>query len=364
MPASAKIFTATQATLAAAFNIAAGGDMIKLLGNFDSAYLANRSFNGVVTLDSSQAVFSGTITFDNVSQVALNGGTFNIAANGAYAKGIAIYGGFNIYFDNVTINGSANGLVDQFGIAANGTHNLQVTHSKFNGLYSGIAAGALTGGFLAANTFVGSTSDGIDISDSHGTTAAGNKCSGGHPGPGAHPDCIQLWSVAGHALESDITVTGNSAYGPTQGFTDFDAGLRIKFTKNTVESSYIAGVACYDCIDSIITNNVLSTLAGAPYQTQIVIRNGSGNTILGNSIAPYIAPSAATSPENNPVVDLFSQTAFSDTPLSTYTDGAVSLTEDIPAAIPEPSSWALLVAGFGVIGLVRRRVRRTMLSGT
>ncbi len=369
VPTSAAVLRATQATINSTFNAANGGDTIALVGAFDSVYLANRSFSQVVTLDGSQAQFSGTLTLDHVNQIALSGGTFNIGANGAYAKGVTVYAGSNVYFDNVTVNGSGNGLIDQFGIAANGTRNLQVTHSKLNGLYSGVGVGALTGGFIAANTFTGSTSDGIDIADSHGVTASGNKCVGGHPGPGAHPDCIQLWSVAGHALASDITVTNNSATGPTQGFTNFDAGIRIKFSGNTVASSYIAGVACYACVDSIITNNKLSTLAGSPYQTQVVIWGGSNNVVSGNLIAPYTAPmSGVASLDAEVALSDYSPPAFGDELFRPSTgpsggllasslaaSGASSFAEDDPTAVPEPSSWALFIAGFAAVGVARRR---------
>ena len=349
VPTSAATLTATSSTLLSVFNGASGGDTITLVGSFGSVYLQNRSFSKVVTLDASHAQFSATMTLDNVGQVAFNGGTFNIASDGPYAKGVAVYGGGNIYFDAVTVNGSGDGAIDQFGIAISGTHNAQVTHSKFIGLYSGIAVGGATGGFLAVNTFTGSTSDGIDISDSHGTSAIANKCSGGNPRPGAHPDCIQLWSVAGHSLESDITVTYNTAIGATAGFTDFDQGLRINFSNNIVNASYPAGIACYDCVDSKITNNTLSTLPGSAYQTQVILYRGSGNAVSGNVVAPYIEPR----PNGMSLDDPFSGgagPAFASDALG------AGLSHDAPAAVPEPSSWALLIAGFAAVGVARRRV--------
>ena len=357
-PTSATVVTATETTLSAVFNRAVGGDTIKLLGNFDRAYLANRNFDRIVSLDASQATFSGTLTIENIQRVALNGGTFNIGANGSYAKGVAVYGGAHVYLDNLTIYGSANGLINQFGIAASSTYNLQVTHSRFNGLASGIAVGGLGGGFLAANNFIGSTSDGIDISDSHGTLATGNVCSGGHPGPSAHPDCIQLWSVPGHPLESDITVTNNRAYGPTAGFTDFDAGLRIKLSGNIVESSFIHGVSCYDCINSTITNNKVSTLAGSPYQTQVIVSRGSGNIVSGNIITPYIPQSNKQALKSDPVVDLFSHRALDTVEFSTANDWLVYPTEGTLTAVPEPSTWVLYVVGLCAAGIARRRAIR------
>jgi hypothetical protein len=35
----------------------------------------------------------------------------------------------------------------------------------------------------------------------------------------------------------------------------------------------------------------------------------------------------------------------------------------IPGAIPEPASWAMLIAGFGLVGAAQRRIRRTAATG-
>lgn len=359
VPVGAVNLTATSATLDAALNSLASGDWLVLNGTFGEFRLTNRTFNRVVSIDASHATFTTTMVFDNVWGVSLSGGAFNIAGNGSYSKGIALYGGKNIYIDNVTVTGG--GTVDQFGIAAQGTGNLQVTNSRFSGLSSGIGIGGAQGGFLAKNSFTAQTSDGIDIADSHGVTAVLNKCSGTIPGAGAHPDCIQLWSVAGHPLESDITVTNNTATGATQGFTDFDQGLRINFSDNTVNTSYPAGVACYDCIDSKITNNTLSTLAGAAYQTRVIILGGSGNTVTGNVVAPYVAARTsgaglgdAYAGGDGPAFDLALLGPPAQPSGPAMLLGA-ALSEDAPAAVPEPSSWALLIAGFAAVGVARRR---------
>lgn len=368
LPASAVTLSATAATFDVTLNSLAAGDTLAMVGYFGEVRLTNRAFAQTITLDGTNATFSTTMVFDNVRNVALRGGTFNIGNNGGYAKGVAVYNGANVYIDGITVNGG--GTVDQFGVTVNGTHNAQVTNSKFKGLYSGIAVGAVAGGFLAKNTFTASTSDGIDIADSHGVTATRNICTGAVPRAGAHPDCIQMWSVVGHPLESDIFVTYNTSIGATQGFTNFDAGLRITISNNTVSSTYAAGVACYDCVSSIITNNIVSTLAGAPYQSQVIVRGGSGNTVTGNSIAAYSQPRLAV---GDPVLDgapayevpAFDSTAFDLPAIETGAGAALSSNAALfsegseisldAAAVPEPSSWALLIAGFGVVGVARRR---------
>ena len=367
MPSGAVNLVATSSNLDATLSRMASGDTLSLAGTFGELRMTNRTFAKTVTIDASHAVFTTTMVFDNVRGIALSGGTFNIAGNGAYAKGIAVYNGANVYIDGVTVIGSADGTIDQFGVAVNGTNNAQVTNSNFSGLYSGIGYGSVVGGFIAKNTFTAATSDGIDIADSHGVTAVVNKCSGGRPGPGSHPDCIQMWSVAGKPLESDIVVSNNTAYGPTQGFTNFDAGLRITITNNTVMSTYSAGVACYSCIDSNISYNTISTLPGAPYQSHVSIAGGINNTVIGNVVAPYVEPphSSIGAVGDGLLLGSYDEPAFSldvlrptggNTGLAPWmSSNRAALSESEIGAVPEPSTWGLLISGFAAVGIARRR---------
>ena len=355
-PVGAVSFVATSATLNATLATMAAGDTVALVGTFGELRLQNRTFTRAITIDARQAVFTTTMVFDNVRGVSLSGGTFNIANNGAYAKGIAVYGGSNIYIDGVTVNGGGDGAVDQYGIAINGAYNAQVTNAKLNGLYSGIGMGQTTAGLIARNKITGATADGIDIADSHSVLASANSCTGGRPGPGAHPDCIQMWSIAGHALESDITVTNNAAYGPTQGFTDFDAGLRINISHNVVNTSYSQGIACYSCIDSTVSYNTMSTLPGSTYQTRYNVVGGSNNTVVGNIVAAYNEPRPASATASDEALDGFTVPVFGGDYLAS-SGGAAFAGE--AAAVPEPSSWVLLVAGFAAVGVARRRAVAT-----
>ncbi len=358
VPSDAATLVATPANLAAMLSRAVGGDTVKLVGTFGEVRLTNRAFTSRVTIDASSAVMNTTMVLDHDRNVAVSGGTFNIAANGQWAKGIAVYEGANVYIDGVTVHGG--GTVDQFGVSFSGTHNVQVTNSKFSGLYSAIGLGSLTAGFIAKNTIVGSTSDGIDIADSHNVTAVLNSCTGTNPREGAHPDCIQMWSVAGHALTSDITVTNNNAYGSTQGFTDFDAGLRLTISNNTVTSTYSQAVACYDCVSSTISNNHVSTLPGAAYQARVQIVRGSGNIVSGNVVGSYVEPQHNATLVDDSSIDAMMLTDNGGSPAfdlavlanpegPSFADGASV------AAVPEPSTWALLIAGFAAVGLARRR---------
>lgn len=334
-PVGAATIIVTPATINSAFAAARGGDTLRLVGAFGLTRLLNKSFNHVVTLDASRATFTNTLDISNVDNLKVSGGRWDVTAGSAYGKGIVVYGGSNIWLDRDSITGAA----DEHGVNFQGTSGATVTNGVFNGLRAGVVFGAVTNGTVSRNKIYGSASDGIDIADSHFVTANLNSCASGVPGPSAHPDCIQLWSIDGHPVQSDINITYNSASGPTQGFTSFSAGgggLRIQITHNTVMTSYPQGVACYECVDSIIAYNTLSTMIGAKYMTNLNVYGGSGNTVRGNVIKPYAHPSSGM-PLSAGLED------------GTFVDGGLS-----GATVPEPSSWALLIVGFGVIGLRRR----------
>ncbi|MBC7521098.1 MAG: PEPxxWA-CTERM sorting domain-containing protein [Sandarakinorhabdus sp.] len=86
------------------------------------------------------------------------------------------------------------------------------------------------------------------------------------------------------------------------------------------------GIACYACVDSVFTNNVMVTAPGARYRTRMAIVGGSNNIISGNVLGAY-----------PPVVK------------------AITLAAGSAAAVPEPMIWAQLIAGFGVVGVIARR---------
>ena len=343
---SAATIVVTSATIVSAFNKANAGDTLRLVGTFGETKLIGRSFSRVVTLDASKALFTNTLNLTRDSNLKISGGTFDVTGGSAYNHAAVIYGGSNIVFDR----SHALGVGNQGGLSFEGTSNVTVSNGSFDGFHDAVAFDAVTNGVATRNTIKHAEADGIDIGDSHFVTASYNNCSLGVPGAGVHPDCIQLWSLTGQPVESDITVTHNSATGPTQGFTSFSAGggaLRVAITHNTVASSYPQGVACYDCVDSTISYNTVSTLPGARWLTNINVLGGTGNTVVGNVIraAPWLghAPVATATAVFAP--------ALAAASLSNVVSGS-------PSGVPEPATWALLVTGFAAVGAVRRRTAR------
>jgi hypothetical protein len=91
---------------------------------------------------------------------------------------------------------------------------------------------------------------------------------------------------------------------------------------------------------------------------------------VGSGITAFTALSQPT------YFGLISDTGFSQLRLSvrSFDEGASSVAFaslqdriDLPSAVPEPTSWALLIAGFGVVGVAQRRrrskpVRAAMLA--
>lgn len=347
-PASATIFTATDATIASIWAKAGSGDTIKMIGKFGYTRLQNKVSATAVTLDASKATFSDTLNFTRVDGVHVIGGKFDISGGTLTSYAVNVYGGNNIWFDKTTIVGVGN----EKGIGFSGTSKVRVTNSSFTGLHAGIGLTSVTGGFLSKNKFLASASDGIDIGNSHNVSATFNSCSGTVPAFGAHPDCIQLWSTTGQPLQSDNSVTDNYATGATQGFTSFaggGGGLRISLLRNKVSSSFSQGVACYGCVDSNISYNSVKTIMGSRFLTSINVVGGTNNTVIGNTVGLGVGlthdPSA-----------IVEGTSFGQ-------GGAVQIASASASMVTEPGTWAMLLAGFGLAGLgVRRRGRYSVAA--
>lgn len=66
------------------------------------------------------------------------------------------------------------------------------------------------------------------------------------------------------------------------------------------------------------------------------------------------APAMAIAPVPDPRIE-----AFSGLPSN---PGAKNLPEPVSGMVPEPATWAMLIAGFGMVGLAARRRRQGALS--
>jgi hypothetical protein len=329
-PALAAKFTASSATLKAVFAAAGAGDTIALTGSFGKLGLSNRSFAKPLIIDARKATFTGTLDVDTVDGLMFVGGRFGTATSDWQNGGtIRVQDSGNITFKSLTMIGD--GLGKARGITFHDSKNISLLNSSFTGFRGAGGVNNVTNGLFSGNRITKSTSDGFNFVDSHFITATGNICSGGIPSAGAHPDCIQLWSLVDRPVQSDIRIIKNKVYGYTQGFTSFDpergGGLRIEISDNYINTSQPNGIACYACVDSIFTGNVLITAPGANYLTRINIIGGSNNVIANNSIGPGPGKKLA----------------------------AGFASDALAASVPEPMVWAQMLLGFGLVGATLRR---------
>ena len=265
--ANAAILNADPTNLLSAFATAQDGDTIKVTGSFGHFALQNRSFKQRVILDATNATFTDTLTIQNVSGLFIVRGTFGSQTEALRThRAVAIKNSSNVTFQHGTFigNGSTAGVNASYGVTMVGSQAIHVYGGQMSNFRTGLTVASSRNVKLDNTSFVAMTSDGINISDSHFVTATANTCTGTVAYPGAHPDCIQLWSVLGNPPQSNISLVRNIANGATQGFTTFNAqdggGIRISMIENIVTTSHPQGFACYSCVDSVFRNNVVSTL--------------------------------------------------------------------------------------------------------
>ena len=338
---AATLVATNSAQFTAAIKSAQGGDTIVLNGTFGASYIKNKAWTSTVTLDATNATFTNALAITNTSNLTIVGGHYGSRTDSlAYNRAIYVNGGNQINIVDPVVVGAYGGG----GIGISNVTNASVTGGTFFGLKVGISFGSVSNGLILNNTATGMVSDGFDVADSHNIRISFNSCTDGTPTTGMHPDCVQLWSYAGNAPQSNIEVSDNYASGLTQGFTSFDpdAGGLVDslFARNRTDTYYPQGLACYACFNTVISDNILNTLPGAPHLVNLNVIGGGNNTVT-NNVKSGFDPALAR-------------------PLPTYTIDGLRLAEQTTlassaAAVPEPSTWAMLIAGFGMIGALRRR---------
>jgi hypothetical protein len=283
--------TATPADWPTQYAAAKPGDTLKFVGSFPTRMdLPSRVFQPPLKIDATDAQFLDSVSFRNVTGIQMQGGVFgNPHGTTRQNRAIVFFGGSDIHVDRVKAVGSGTGG----GIAMVGVTNGSVSNSTFTNLNVGIGIGPMSREIRVLNNlFDRATSDGIDIFGSHGVVASYNHCRDTRPAPGAHPDCVQMWSVKGNPVQSDIELSFNTAVGATQGLTSFNADngglLRARIVNNRVDVSYPQGIACYACRDSDIRNNDVTTSPGAQWRTTINVVGGKDVRTGGNRIGPRV----------------------------------------------------------------------------
>lgn len=245
VPAAAAT-VATPATFAVVLANAAPGDVITLAaGTYDATAFRDRHWSPPVTVDASAAQLRGIRT-NNISGLTWHGGVFD------------------------------GGDVERYGISFNIADHIVVDGAVFHHFTrNGINLGMVSDARITNNAITDSGSDGIDIAMSRRIVLDHNRCTDFHPTPGAHPDCIQMWSHAQQPPTADITLTNNEAIGDMQGFTAFNhiipdaTGKMVDeggFDRIIVENNHAKvmtyhGVTINACRHCIVRHNRAETMA-------------------------------------------------------------------------------------------------------
>lgn len=246
-PLQAATIDATPATFANVIKAAAPGDVVNLAsGDYGAGVIVNRTWLPPLIVNASKATFSNATGYamklTNVQGLTLVGGTYTRAKR---------------------------------GIVMDGVKDVKVSDAILTGLQT----------------------DGINIASSKRVVVDHVQCADFAPLTGDHPDCVQMWSVAGKTPTSDIVVSRSVANGDMQGFAGFnhvrngvdDGGFdRVTMTGNTAAITYNHGIVIYDCRGCTITENRANSLGTA--WTQVAVTRCTGCTFARNYIGPRPKP--------------------------------------------------------------------------
>lgn len=353
------IVHATQQNVMQQFANVQAGQTLVLQGRFTEFALRDRDFGGV-TVDASAAHFAGGFSLRNVHNITFKGGTYGLDT-GPLRKlaTVEVFRSSNVSFaygEHLGWN-----LGRGIGISIGNSQFVTVRDSNFTNMRLGLGYSNVSDGLIARNSFSGLSSDGVNIVSSYRVIASHNHCSNFAVSSGSHPDCIQLWSLNGNPVQSDIMLLNNVALGNVQGFTSFDSrrggGLRITMAGNYVNSDYPQGIACSACFDSIFTDNILIAKPGARWRTSLNLMGGGNNILANNQFydnrnGQLLIPSIGSN-WINWVPGLAGKvgSAIDDRNYGMPVMQMSSFTD----AVPETATWVMLLFGFAATGRAMRK---------
>ena len=262
------VLAATPTSLNSVIAAARPGDTVRLVaGSYPYVLIKKRSWSPALTIDAGSASVVG-VGIAQSSGVNWTGGVIaGVVAPGTDATG--------------------------YGFVVNtNSSNINVTGVHFSDLRLAIGFDRVDGGRIAGNWMTRIASDGIDVSLSRNIVIDRNACTEFRPAPGAHPDCIQLWSRPAAPPTADIVITSNSAVGDMQGISLFnhvrdganDGGFdRVLIRGNTVLNTYGDGISVYDCRGCTVRDNDVNSLPNYWHAAQLYV---SGGTVMqcGNKV--------------------------------------------------------------------------------
>lgn len=269
----------TPATLPAALKAAQPGDVLTFTGDFTPVVLIDRSR---LTLDFTKARVQNLLIRKS-RDIKVRGGAYT-GVN--YAGGVYVFGSQNVAISNISVSGDGT----RPGVTFRESSNVSLQDAVIDRPSLGVNVMKTTGGVIRDTKITRTAVDGMNIASSHQILVEHLECRDNMLLDDHHPDCVQLWSIAGEKPTSDITIRHSAVYGNTQGFSGFDqkeGGFdRIIMENNLVVTGYgPQGVALYNARGSTVRNNRTETLPGARWQTRVNIVRSPDTVVCGNVAA-------------------------------------------------------------------------------
>lgn len=259
-PAAPTGTIATPANVQAVIGAAKPGDTIKLAaGAYPRIVIKGKTFAPPITLDPSAANMT-QLTIDSSSGINVLGG----GVSGAKGVSYLGYGFYVLNSSHVTLRAPK---------ISNGVRGIVIDRSTYIDVLDPLMTGLSV--------------DGINIVASQYVNITNASCQGFVTGL-AHPDCVQMWSVAGQKPVAYVKIIGTKMDSKnTQGVTGFDHAGQGGFDYIVIQgsdilTSYPNAIAINNCRNCVVTDNVARTMPGSKYKASI--RASGPNMVLARNV--------------------------------------------------------------------------------
>ena len=365
---SVVVVNSTQA-LTKAVNNASGPTTIELSpGTYSFLTLYKPTNHGSINIVSQDPSHPSTvqgvelISGQNISFGNLN---FDASSTKPGASLVSVYSSSNINFTGSAFHGNANVTLAQSveGMVIENTNNISVSNSSFYNLHDALNHFNADGLTVANNTFYHLFDDGVRGGGSSDVKVVGNSFTDLHfdASDQSHPDAIQFWTTNTTSAVSNILVENNTYTrgdgNPAQGifFRDQVGGLpysNVQILNNTITGSLWNGIEVIDGKNLTVSGNVISS-PDKVIVPLIALRDVSNSTLSYNDAPSY-------GYQNTVNVTLVGNKFTRTNQIYSPLNYAHTLPPAPSQAVPEPTSWLLLIVGFAAIGKSLRRRRDRM----
>lgn len=275
------IYNVTNATeLQTALGKAVGGDRIWLAaGDYGNVSITNRNYSSNVIIQALPGTAKAEFdTFKitsskNISVVGVDIGRALNTGEPEYTVLGGIFKSSNIKFSGVTIHGSYddNPANDGLGLTIRESSNVNISNSRFEELFRGIAVITGTNITIQNNDIKSMRSDGVVVTATDGIYIDGNRFSDIKPQVPDHSDFIQFWNTGQTRGQSNITIKNNVM------LQNYYSGQET----TGVQGIFISDPLQYGYKNVLIQNNIIWS---NDMYNGITVNGGNGVQILENSI--------------------------------------------------------------------------------